>query len=191
MRRLILAALVSVAAFAQAADNINPRVVLETSAGIITLELFARAAPISCANFIEYVRSGFYADTIFHRVVPDFVIQGGGFTIDMTQKPTRDPIKNEADNGLANERGTLSMARRPDPGSATSQFFVNLADNAFLDHQAPTAEAFGYAVFARVVEGMDVVDRIAAGATGVVAGMPDVPLEPVTIVSATVIDAAP
>lgn len=191
MRNLILAMLICVATVAPAADNTNPRVVLETSAGAITIELFAREAPVSCANFIEYARSGFYAGTIFHRVVPDFVIQGGGFTADMTQKPTRDPIENEADNGLANERGTLSMARRPDLGSATSQFFVNLADNAFLDHQAPTPAAFGYAVFARVVEGMDIVDRIAAGATGVVAGMPDVPLAPIVILSATVLGAEP
>ena len=156
----------------------NPQVVFETSAGDIRLELYADDAPVTVENFLEYVDSGFYAGTIFHRVIPGFVIQGGGFTEELSQKSTRDPIANEADNGLKNERGTLSMARTQVVDSATSQFFVNLADNPFLDHGE---RDFGYAVFARVVDGMDVVDRIAAGETGRRSGMADVPMEPVVV----------
>jgi len=156
-------------------------VVMETSKGTITLELYPEQAPVTVENFLQYVDDGHLDGTIFHRVIPGFVIQGGGFTADMQQKPTRDPIKNEADNGLKNERGTLSMARTSDINSATSQFFINLADNAFLDHGS---RDFGYAVFARVVEGMDVVDAIAQTPTGNKGGHQDVPLEPISVTSA-------
>jgi cyclophilin family peptidyl-prolyl cis-trans isomerase len=142
--------------------------------------LFDKEAPGTIDNFLKYVDDGFFDGTIFHRVVPGFVIQGGGFTEDMSQKKTQPPIKNEADNGLKNERGTLSMARTSDVNSATSQFFVNLKDNAFLDHQRGN---FGYAVFARVTEGMDVIDKIAAVETGRRRGFDDVPVEPVIMTS--------
>jgi len=154
---------------------------MSTSLGDITIELDAENAPITVENFLAYVDEGFYDGTIFHRVIPGFVLQGGGFTADMQQKSTHDPIKNEADNGLKNERGTLSMARTPEVDSATSQFFVNLVDNAFLDHGT---RDFGYAVFARVTEGMDVVDKIATVETGNHGMHQGVPLDPVVITSA-------
>ena len=156
-------------------------VVFETAKGNITIELYPEQAPISVENFLAYVDAGHFDGTIFHRVIPGFMIQGGSFTEDMQQKPTQDPIKNEADNGLKNERGTLSMARTSDIHSATSQFFVNVADNAFLDHGS---RDFGYAVFARVVEGMDVVDDIVQVPTGGKGGHQDVPLEPIVVRSA-------
>jgi peptidyl-prolyl cis-trans isomerase A (cyclophilin A) len=157
-------------------------VVFETNYGPITIELFDDAAPVTVENFLAYVDDGFLDGTVFHRVIPGFVIQGGGFTEDMQQKKTRPPITNEADNGLKNERGTLSMARTKDINSATSQFFVNLQDNAVLDHGA---RDFGYAVFAKVVAGMDVVDRIAGAATATRGMHRDVPVEPVVIESAS------
>ena len=158
-------------------------VIFETSAGRISIELFEKDAPISAENFRTYAQDGFFDGTVFHRVIPGFVIQGGGMTADMQEKKTRAPIKNEADNGLKNTRGTLSMARTQVVDSATSQFFINLADNEFLDNGT---RDFGYAVFGKVVEGMDVVDRIAATATGNKGGHRDVPLEPITINSARV-----
>jgi cyclophilin family peptidyl-prolyl cis-trans isomerase len=148
----------------------------ETTLGNFTIEFFEKEAPISVANFLKYVDEGFFDGTIFHRIVPGFVIQGGGFTEDMSQKKTKPAIKNEADNGLKNGRGTLSMARTNDINSATSQFFVNLKDNDFLDH---TRGNFGYAVFAKVTEGMEVIDKIAAVETGRKRGFDDVPVEPV------------
>jgi len=150
----------------------------ETTLGRFTVELHEKEAPVTVANFLKYIDEGFFDGTTFHRIVPGFVIQGGGFTEDMTQKRTHPPIKNEADNGLKNERGTLSMARTNDVNSATSQFFVNLKDNDFLDH---TRGNFGYAVFGRVTEGMDVVDKIAAVKTGRRHGHQDVPMEAVTM----------
>ena len=165
----------------------NPQVVFETSAGAFRLELFADEAPLTVENFLGYVDEGFYEGTIFHRVIPGFVIQGGGFSEDFTRKPTREPIVNEADNGLRNERGTLSMARTQAVDSATSQFFVNLADNDFLDHGE---RDFGYAVFARVIEGMAVIDRIAAGETARRNGMADVPVEPVVVTQALRVEPA-
>ncbi len=144
--------------------------------GDITIEFLSEEAPITTKNFLEYVDAGFFDGTIFHRVIPGFVIQGGGFTEDMNQKDTRAPIKNEADNGVKNSRGTLSMARTSDINSATSQFFINLKDNEFLDHGS---RDFGYAVFAKVVEGMDVVDKIAGVKTGDRGHHSDVPMEPV------------
>ncbi|HEX6928791.1 MAG TPA: peptidylprolyl isomerase [Gammaproteobacteria bacterium] len=159
----------------------NTNVILDTSQGEIHVELYADKAPITVENFLKYVDDGFYDGTIFHRVIPDFMIQGGGFTADMSQKPTRDPIKNEADNGLSNEPYTLAMARTSVVASATAQFFINVADNVFLDHGS---RDFGYAVFGKVVKGEDVVDAIAGVATGMQAGMRDVPKETVTITSA-------
>jgi len=160
----------------------GPQVVLETSQGDITLELDAERAPKTVENFLAYVRDGHYNGTIFHRVIPDFMIQGGGFTSDFQQKPTRAPIQNEADNGLKNARGTVAMARTGNPHSATAQFFINTVDNGFLDHQAPNPRGWGYAVFGKVTAGMDVVDRIQRLPTG--RGGPfqtDVPRETVTI----------
>ncbi len=154
----------------------RPVVTFSTSMGDIMIELLSEEAPVTTKNFLEYVDAGFFDGTIFHRVIPGFVIQGGGFTADMNQKPTRAPIKNEADNGVKNSRGTLSMARTSDINSATSQFFINLKDNAFLDHGT---RDFGYAVFGRVVEGMDVVDKIAGVQTGNRGPHSDVPMEPV------------
>lgn len=160
-------------------------ITISTSHGDIVIELFDETAPISAENFRQYVTDGHFDDTIFHRVIPNFMIQGGGFTADMSQKPTRAPIKNEADNGEKNVRGTLAMARTQVVDSATSQFFVNLRDNSFLDHGG---RDFGYAVFARVTEGMDVVDAIAAVPTGNQGGHADVPVDPVTINSVTISD---
>lgn len=157
------------------------RVRLSTSMGDIAIELFEEEAPETVANFLAYVDDGFYDGLIFHRVIPDFMIQGGAFTPDMRPKSTRPAIRNEADNGLRNRRGTLAMARTADVHSATAQFFVNLAENGFLDHGA---RDYGYAVFGRVVEGMDVVDRIAQVETGHAGPHGDVPLEPVVITSA-------
>jgi cyclophilin family peptidyl-prolyl cis-trans isomerase len=154
----------------------------ETSLGSFTVELFDKEAPISAQNFRNYAEAGFFDGTIFHRVIPGFVIQGGGFTPEMQQKTTRAPIKNEASNGLKNRRGTLSMARTNDPHSATSQFFVNLVDNAFLD---PGRGGAGYAVFGCVTDGMSVIDAIAASKTGRKTGHDDVPLEPIVVVRAT------
>jgi cyclophilin family peptidyl-prolyl cis-trans isomerase len=151
-----------------------------TTLGDFTVEFFEKEAPISVANFLKYVDDGFFDGTIFHRIVPGFVIQGGGFTEDMSQKRTNPAIKNEADNGLKNSRGSLSMARTNDINSATSQFFVNLKDNDFLDHSRGN---FGYAVFAKVTEGMDVIDKIAAVDTGRRKGFDDVPVEPVIMTS--------
>jgi cyclophilin family peptidyl-prolyl cis-trans isomerase len=159
----------------------------ETSHGTFTVELFPKEAPISAANFQKYVADGFFDGTIFHRIVPGFVIQGGGLTADFRSKTTREPIQNEAKNGLKNKRGTLSMARTSDINSATSQFFVNLTDNGFLDHGP---RDYGYAVFGRVTEGMDVVDKIAAVSTGKRKGYTDAPLEDVIIVSARSVDPA-
>jgi peptidyl-prolyl cis-trans isomerase A (cyclophilin A) len=152
----------------------------ETTLGDFTIEFHEKEAPLSVANFLRYIDEGFFDGSIFHRIVPGFVIQGGGFTEDMTQKRTHPAIKNEADNGLKNDRGTLSMARTNDINSATSQFFVNLKDNEFLDHSKGN---FGYAVFARVTEGMDVVDKIAAVETGRKRGFDDVPVQPVIMKS--------
>jgi len=154
-------------------------ITIKTNHGNIAVELFDNAAPISCENFRQYVEDGFFADTIFHRVIPNFMIQGGGMDENLVSKKTREPIKNEADNGETNARGTLAMARTNVVDSATSQFFINLRDNNFLNH---SGRDFGYTVFGRVTSGMDVVDAIAAVPTGNRAGHQDVPIEPVTII---------
>lgn len=159
----------------------------ETSHGNFTVELFQKEAPLSAANFRKYVDDGFFDGTIFHRIIPGFMIQGGGLTKDFASKTTREPIKNEAKNGLKNQRGTLSMARTSDINSATSQFFVNLVDNGFLDN---STRDYGYAVFGRVTEGMDTVDKIAAVKTGRRKGYQDAPIEDVVIVSARTVEGA-
>jgi len=160
-------------------------ITIKTNHGDISVELFEEKAPISCENFRQYASDGHFNDTIFHRVIPNFMIQGGGMDETLSSKPTRDPIKNEADNSETNERGTLAMARTGVVDSATSQFFINLRDNDFLNHGG---RDFGYAVFGRVSDGMDVVDAIAAVPTGNQGGHQDVPLEPVTILDVTIDD---
>ena len=168
-----------------------PSVEMRTSAGTIVIELNADKAPVTVDNFLGYVKDGYYNGTIFHRVIEGFMIQGGGFTKEMNEKPTRAPIANEAKNGLANQRGTIAMARRGDPNSATAQFFINVADNAFLDHTAPDIRGWGYAVFGKVTEGMDVVNKITKVATGNQGMHQNVPTTPVVIESVTVVEAAP
>lgn len=160
---------------------------LKTNLGSISLELDAEKAPITVANFIEYVNSGHYNGTIFHRVIDGFMIQGGGFEAGMSQKPTRANIKNEADNGLKNEAYTIAMARTPDPHSASAQFFINVSNNDFLNFSSPTPQGWGYCVFGKVVEGQDVVDKIKKVRTGNKAGHQDVPVEDVVIESAEVV----
>lgn len=162
----------------------NPRVALETSQGRVVIELYRDKAPKTVDNFLQYVKSGHYNGTIFHRVIDGFMVQGGGFAADMSQKPTKAPIQNEADNGLRNERGTLAMARTQDPNSASAQFFINLTDNEFLNHKGKTAQGWGYAVFGKVVEGMEVVDKIAKVPTGNKGGHQNVPTQPITVTKA-------
>ena len=174
---------------APAANNTSvalPVVVLATSLGNIKVQLNSQAAPVTVANFLSYVNSGFYANTIFHRVIPGFMIQGGGFTANLQQKATNAPIVNEAANGLSNKRGTVAMARTADINSATSQFFINVVDNTGLDHVDNTAANYGYAVFGTVIDGMDVVDQIVAVTTSTQSGMANVPVTPVVINSITV-----
>ena len=166
-----------------ASTQLGEKVMVEmvTSKGVIKLELDAENAPITVANFLEYVKSGHFEGTIFHRVIPGFVIQGGGLQSGMREKPTNAPIENEADNGLKNLTGTICMARTNDPHSATSQFFINLKDNSFLDHTGKNAQGWGYAVFGKVTEGMDVVEAIAAVRTGNAGYHQDVPVEDIVI----------
>ena len=167
----------------------NPRVLMKTSKGDIKLELYAEKAPLSVENFINYANSGFYDGTIFHRVISHFMIQGGGFTPDMQKKPTAEPIRNEASNGLSNKRGTIAMARTSDPHSATAQFFINVQDNLNLDYTGDSSpRTWGYAVFGSVTEGMDVVDEIRFVQTTTQIPYSDVPVEPVVIEKVTVLD---
>jgi peptidyl-prolyl cis-trans isomerase A (cyclophilin A)/peptidyl-prolyl cis-trans isomerase B (cyclophilin B) len=168
----------------------NPQVELKTNLGTITVELYPDKAPQTVKNFLEYVQSDFYKGTVFHRVIPGFMVQGGGFSQDFTQKATRDPVQNEAANRLKNETGTIAMARTRNPHSATAQFFINVADNAFLNHTAPTASGYGYAVFGKVVKGMDVVNKIAQLATGPGGPFPqDVPQQEVVIQDVRLVEA--
>jgi len=169
------------------AERSHPLVKLQTSMGDITLELYPDKAPATVANFLEYVKAGFYNGTIFHRVINGFMIQGGGLDAQMNKKPTRAPIKNEADNGLTNDTYTIAMARTQDPDSASAQFFINVNNNAALNHRNKTLPGWGYAVFGKVVKGQDVVDKIKAVATTTKGMYENVPVEPVTIIKATVV----
>jgi peptidyl-prolyl cis-trans isomerase A (cyclophilin A) len=187
---LIAVALLVSVGVACAADAVkpskNPVVIMETSMGNVKMELFEAEAPISVKNFLDYANSSFYDNTIFHRVIANFMIQGGGFTTDFKSKPTKAAIKNEAGNGLKNQRGTLAMARTGVVDSATAQFFINVVNNDFLNQRDKTQQGFGYAVFGKVVDGMDVVDKIAAVKT-VTKGFPDVPEKQVVIKSIKVV----
>jgi peptidyl-prolyl cis-trans isomerase B (cyclophilin B) len=165
------------------AEAPNPVVVVDTSEGVVEIELWADKAPLTVRNFLRYVDEKFFDGTIFHRVIDNFMVQGGGFTADMTQKPTGAPVKNEAAGTLRNLRGTIAMARTNVVDSATAQFFINVADNGFLDHKDNTPKGFGYAVFGKVVKGADVVDRIRKVKTGKKGAHDDVPIQPVTIKS--------
>ena len=184
-RRHLLAAILAVATFTATAQTPAPRVALETSEGKIVVELAPQAAPKTVENFLAYVKSGHYDGTVFHRVIPGFMIQGGGFTADMKEKSTRGTIPLESRNGLKNERGTLAMARRGDPDSASAQFFINVVDNANLDYPKPDGN--GYAVFGKVVEGMDVVDKIRAAPTDTRGPHQNVPVAPITIKTARIV----
>jgi peptidyl-prolyl cis-trans isomerase B (cyclophilin B) len=163
-------------------------VMMTTTVGPMTIELDADSAPKTVENFLSYVADGFYDGTIFHRVIDNFMIQGGGFTADMEQKSTQAPIENEANNGLNNQRGTIAMARTQDPHSATAQFFINVQDNDFLNHTGENMQGWGYAVFGKVTDGEDVLDKIRGVQTGSQAGHQDVPVEPIIIESAAIIN---
>lgn len=182
-KRVYMAALLCVFAVGPTVAAALPQVEIHTSLGAITVELQADKAPESVKNFLAYVKSGHYTGTVFHRVIEGFMIQGGGFDLSLTQKKTNAPVRNEANNGLRNGRYTLAMARTSDPHSATAQFFINVADNAFLDHRGQTPAGWGYAVFGRVVSGQAVVDKMARVPTGTAGGLQDVPVDPVLIES--------
>lgn len=184
LKALLFVALPAVSFFAAAAEasaHDNPRVRITTSLGVIELELYATQAPLTVRNFLNYVETGFYNGTIFHRVIPGFMIQGGGFTPGLKPKRTGVPVKNEADNGLKNLAGTVAMARTADPHSATAQFFINTVDNPFLDHRDKTAAGWGYAVFGRVTKGMEVAKKIESVPTHTVGPFENVPVEDVVI----------
>jgi len=187
--KLLTALLASFALFFSiAVSAANPQVEIKTNFGNITMELYPDKAPKTVNNFLQYVRDGYYNGTVFHRVIPGFMIQGGGFDRSLKQKPTRQPVENEAANGLKNEIGTVAMARTSDPHSASSQFFINVANNSALNYSAPTVRGYGYTVFGRVTKGMDVVDKIAATPTGSGGMFPaDVPRETVIIEEAKLI----
>ncbi len=183
---LILAAL-SMLPITTTANETNPMIKLTTSMGEITIEMYPNEAPATVQNFLNYVESGFFDGLIFHRVIEGFMIQGGGFAPDMQQKKSGEPIQNEADNGLKNETGTLAMARTGDPHSATAQFFINLENNDFLNHTGKNPQGWGYAVFGKVTEGLDVVDKIGSVSTYTAGAYSDVPVEPVIIENVQVI----
>ena len=183
----LMAGLILAAGASARAERSHPLVKLQTSMGDITLELYPDKAPVTVANFLEYVKAGFFDGTVFHRVINGFMIQGGGLDAKMNKKPTRAPIKNEADNGLTNDAYTVAMARTGDPNSATAQFFISVANNTFLNHTAKTPQGWGYTVFAKVVQGKDVVDKIKAVPTATKGMYENVPVEPVTIIKASVV----
>ena len=190
MLKTLFASLALLASFAAGAAN--PQVEMKTTLGTIVIELDEEKAPLTVANFLQYVKDRHYDGTLFHRVIPGFMIQGGGFSQDFREKQTRKPVRNEAGNGLKNEVGTIAMARTPDPHSATAQFFINVADNAQLNFRFPTFEGFGYTVFGKVVKGMDVVQRIVKMPTA--SGPPpheNVPVKPVVIESVRIVEATP
>ena len=166
---------------ANAEMTTNTKIIIKTTSGDIKIELYDDKAPITSENFKKYVESGYFTDTIFHRIIKDFMIQGGGFTKEMGEKDSMPPIQNEANNGVSNKRGTIAMARTPDPHSASSQFFINLKDNNFLDFTGETSQDWGYCVFGKVFEGMDILDKIALVDTGSYGAHQDVPKEPITI----------
>ena len=184
---VLMAGLIFGAGASARAQRSHPLVKLETSMGDITLELYPDKAPVTVANFLEYVKAGFFNGTIFHRVINGFMIQGGGLDAQLNKKPTRAPIKNEADNGLTNDAYTVAMARTGDPNSATAQFFISVANNTFLNHTAKTPQGWGYAVFGKVVKGKEVVDKIKAVPTTTRDSYENVPQNPVTINKATVV----
>ena len=182
---IVCALLLSAGAFAA-----NPQVEIKTNFGAVTVELYPEKAPKTVENFLQYVKSGFYKDAIFHRVIPGFMIQGGGFSKAMEQKPTRDPVGIESNNGLKNDAGTIAMARTQNPNSATAQFFINLSNNSFLNYTAPTVRGYGYTVFGKVIKGMDVVENIAKLPTGAGGPFPqDVPQQQVVIEDAKLVEA--
>jgi cyclophilin family peptidyl-prolyl cis-trans isomerase len=183
---LLIALAVAPAAFAS-----NPKVELKTSLGSVVIDLYPENAPQTVENFLQYVKDGFYDGTVFHRVIPGFMVQGGGFTRNLQQKPTRPAIRNEAGNGLRNAVGTVAMARTKDPHSATAQFFINVADNDFLDFKSPDENGYGYTVFGRVSSGMDVVQKMLQVPTATVGPHQNVPRTPIVIENARLIDAAP
>ncbi len=182
---LLMSVLQLTTGFCEMTDTVT--VAMETSKGTITLELDAKNAPMTVENFVTYANDGFFKGTVFHRVIPGFMIQGGGFSPEMSEKETRDNIRNEASNGLKNARGSIAMARTPDPHSASSQFFINLKDNDFLNFSSETSQGWGYCVFGKVTEGMDVVDAIAKVSTGDKGPHQDVPAEPVIIENVSVV----
>ncbi len=192
--RLLLGLFIALGPLASQAEGPSPAgdskmtVEMQTNHGTIMLELDADRAPKTVENFIQYAKEGYYDGTVFHRVIPGFMIQGGGFEVGMNQKPTRDPVKNEADNGLKNETGTIAMARTNDPHSATAQFFINVKDNSFLNHSSPSPQGWGYCVFGRVTDGMDVVQAIEKVATGNKGFHQDVPVTDVIIEKVTVLE---
>jgi cyclophilin family peptidyl-prolyl cis-trans isomerase len=189
LTRIVALAVTLLASVSAAAAN--PQVELRTSLGAVVIELFPDKAPLTVENFLQYVTDRHYDGTLVHRVIPGFMVQGGGYGPDFTERPARKPVRNEAGNGLRNEPGTLAMARTAEPHSASAQFFINVADNAFLNFRYPTPEGYGYCVFGKVVKGMDVVDRIVKVRTGPgPAGHRDVPLKPVLIESARILEAA-
>lgn len=184
---LVAAAIAASTGLSQAADAAKPRVKLETTKGTIVVELEPQAAPKTVENFLQYVKDGFYDGTIFHRVIKQFMIQGGGFTKDMVQKPTRPPVVNEANNGLKNDLGTIAMARTPNPNSATAQFFINTKANDFLNFREKTEQGWGYCVFGKVVQGIETVRAIESVATSSGGMQQNVPIEPVVITKASLV----
>ena len=182
--------MLTLAAFASSAMAQNPQVEMRTSMGVIVLELQPENAPETVKNFLQYVKDGFYNGTIFHRVIADFMIQGGGFTADMQQKKTRDPVKHEGGNGLRNQVGTIAMARTAEPNSGTSQFFINVVDNQMLDFRGPGPQEIGYCVFGRVVKGLDVVNKIRNVQTATRGGHQNVPAQTITLEKVTLLEAA-
>ena len=181
IKYLVITAIIFLNNGANAEMTTNTKIIIKTTSGDIKIELYDDKAPITSENFKKYVESGYFTDTIFHRVIKDFMIQGGGFTTEMNEKDSMPPIQNEANNGVSNERGTIAMARTPDPHSASSQFFINLKDNNFLDFTAETSQGWGYCVFGKVIGGMDILDKIALVDTGSYGAHQDVPKESITI----------
>ena len=181
IKYLVITTIIFLNSGANAEMTTNTKIIIKTTSGDIKIELYDDKAPITSENFKKYIESGYFTDTIFHRVIKDFMIQGGGFTAEMSEKDSMPPIKNEANNGISNERGTIAMARTPDPHSASSQFFINLKDNNFLDFTAETSQGWGYCAFGKVFEGMDIIDKIALVNTGSYGAHQDVPKEPITI----------